>query len=499
MELQFEKTGLDCMTTLMAMTRGEEQTQEVRLPDNMSDVGRVLGTWGQVLLRGKEWRSAGMGVSLGVMAWVLYAPEEGGAPQVVETWIPFQLKWEFPETKRDGRILASCLLSGIDARSISARKLVVRASVSVMGEALEPDSADMWVPGTVPEDVHLLKRNYPVLLPREAGEKQFELEEELTLPGSAGTLSRIVCCSLWPEVIDQKVMAGKVVFRGTGQFHLLFLDPDGNLKTWDQELSFSQFADLEQDYDSEAQARVIPAVTGLEADILEPDRLGLKIGMVGQYVVSDRQMLELVEDAYSTRRTVTPQVRELQLPAVLDDRFQTLRLTQEPEIPAERILDTCLLLSQPRIRREEDTMLLEQSGSFQVLYSDENGELKGKTVPAEATASLPADSSSRIMVTAVPTGTAQGSVAGDRMNLRGEALVRTVTTGDQGIPMVTGLELGEMTQPDPGRPSMILRRMGSQRLWDVAKASGSTVEDICRANNLQGEPDPDRMLLIPVP
>lgn len=486
------------MTTVTAMPRGEEQTQEVRLPDNMPDVGRVLGAWGQVLLRGKEWRSAGMGISLGVMSWVLYAPEDGGEPQVLETWIPFQLKWEFPETRRDGSILASCLLSGIDARSVSARKLVVRASVSVLGEALEPDSVGIWTPGTVPEDVRLLKQNYPVLMPREAGEKQFEMEEELTLPGSAGTVSRIVCCNIRPEVIDQKVMAGKVVFRGSAQLHLLFQDPEGNLKVWDQELSFSQFADLERDYDMEAQTRVIPAVTGLDLDILEPDRLGLKVGLVGQYVVSDRAVLEIVEDAYSPYRSVLPQIQELQLPAVLDDRTQTIRLEQTADAATDRILDTCLMLSQPRIRRADEAVALEQSGAFQVLYYDENGEIKGKTIQAETTISIPADSDSRITATAVPTGAAQGTVTGEQMNLRGDVLLRTVTNGERGIPMAIGLELGEKMTPDPARPSLILCRMGKQRLWDVAKASGSTVEAIYQANNLQADPEEGRMLLIPV-
>ena len=73
----------------------------------------------------------------------------------------------------------------------------------------------------------------------------------------------------------------------------------------------------------------------------------------------------------------------------------------------------------------------------------------------------------------------------------------TATTS-RGIPMVTGLNLGEPRQADPERPSLILRRAGEKRLWDLAKASGSTVEAIRKANNLQDEPAPNQMLLIPV-
>ena len=59
-------------------------------------------------------------------------------------------------------------------------------------------------------------------------------------------------------------------------------------------------------------------------------------------------------------------------------------------------------------------------------------------------------------------------------------------------------ELGEEREPDGNRPSLILRRAGNQRLWDIAKESGSTMDAIRKANHLQEEPAPGQMLLIPV-
>ena len=65
--------------------------------------------------------------------------------------------------------------------------------------------------------------------------------------------------------------------------------------------------------------------------------------------------------------------------------------------------------------------------------------------------------------------------------------------------MVTGVEMGEQIKPDPNRPSLILRRAGSQLLWEIAKETGSTVEAIRTANGLKEEPAAGQMLLIPVP
>ena len=69
----------------------------------------------------------------------------------------------------------------------------------------------------------------------------------------------------------------------------------------------------------------------------------------------------------------------------------------------------------------------------------------------------------------------------------------------QSLPAVMGMTLGAEIPKDPMRPSLILRRAGRQRLWDLARESGTTVDAIRKANGITEEPDPERMLLIPVP
>ena len=176
MEMQFDRISVPYLQKLTGQLRSQEQTLEVRLPDGMPDIGRVLGAWGQVIVRSKEWNSGSMSLSCGVMAWVLYTPEDGDGVQSVEAWLPFSMKWELPDTQYDGRILTSCLLKGVDARSTSARKLMVRANLEALGEAWQPGEAQVAVPESLSDDVEILTATYPVLLPKEAGEKTFSLE-----------------------------------------------------------------------------------------------------------------------------------------------------------------------------------------------------------------------------------------------------------------------------------------------------------------------------------
>ena len=219
--------------------------------------------------------------------------------------------------------------------------------------------------------------------------------------------------------------------------------------------------------------------------------------MVGQYVASDRPVLEVVEDAYSNRRPVTAQKEHLMLPAELEHNNHILRLVNEETLEADRIIDTAFLSGQPRIKREDDGVKLEQNGVFQLLY-EAAGDLKGVMIHADGSLYVPAGEDTAIRACANVTGLPQSVLSNHQVSLRTDVSLNTLATAAQGIPMITGLSVGDLTQPDPNRPSMILRRSGGQELWELAKEAGSTVDAIIRANQLQGEPEEDRLLLIPV-
>ena len=65
--------------------------------------------------------------------------------------------------------------------------------------------------------------------------------------------------------------------------------------------------------------------------------------------------------------------------------------------------------------------------------------------------------------------------------------------------MISAIRAGEAKDPDPERPSVIVRaRRPEETLWDIAKYCGSTVRAIQRLNRLESEPEDNRLLLIPV-
>lgn len=495
MEFQFQETGCEYLRSLVCETVNTEQTQEVRLPEAMPDVGRVLAAWGQPLVRSKEWRSNAVGVSGGVMAWVLYAPEDSSGPRSLEAWLPFQLRWDLPDSQRDGILRIGCQLTGMDARSLSARKLMLRAQIGLWVEALEPAAAAMFAPEQVPGDLQLLEKTFPVTLAREAGEKTFSLDEEFPLPSDWVGPEKLIRYSLHPELTDWKLLGNKGVFRGTVLGHALVRCRDGQLRDWDFEVPFSQYGELDREYGEGAQLAVEPNVTNLEMELSENGMLRLKAGLVGQYLVYDRVPVRAVTDAYSTNREVRQEITVLRLPAVLD--MGTALVTAEKDLGPEEgnLLDLSFGPACPRDYREGEGWQLELTGSFQTLEEKPEGSLRGETVRWEGNSVLNGDREAQLWAQCRVSGRPKRTGG----TLRCDMQLCHRVTADTDIPMVSSLFLGEEKTPDPNRPSLVVRRAGEASLWELAKTAGTTVSAIRDANGLAGEPEPDQMLLIPVP
>jgi hypothetical protein len=492
MELKFDKRGIGYLKPLLQEVQAQEQTQELRLTDGMPDIGRILGTWGQVILRGKEWRGDSAACNGGVMAFVLYAPEDGSTLRTMETWIPFQMKWNMEDGHRDGELRVQCLMRFLDARSVSPRKIMLRCGISGRMEAFRRETAMLAVPGEVPEDVQLLKNRYPLRFPKAAGEKTFQLEENLPLPN----VRELVSYQLTPRLSEVRLLSGRLVLRGGAIVHLVYLNGEGKPESRDLEFPISQLAEPEGEFSPDAQGMAVMAVTNLEAELTEGDQFRLKAGLLAQYGIDDREMVELVEDVYSPRREVEPRRETLELPRILEQKQVAVPVRQTLRQQAVQIADVTYLPDFP-VQRRSEGFQAELPGSFQVLFYDENGALNGTTAGTEENWDMPLGDNARVEATVLP-GMAPAANAGSGMELKGESILLLQTVARQGLEMVSGLKLGELQELNAGRPSLILRRAGDQDLWSIAKSTGSTMDAIRQANSLEGEPEESRILLIPV-
>ena len=499
MELPFEKKVCRCWKQKLYELRNLEQTQELRIPDGMPDIGRVISAWGQAVLRGKEWRDRGLGVNGGVMMWVLYQAEGDAGIQQLESWIPFQERFDMAAGQEDGTIRVQLVLRGADARNVSSRKLMLRCGVGVLIQALVPDRAEFGEPGELPEDVELLRNRYPMQLIRETGEKTFLLEEDLELPGSLSPADRVVYYQMEPELQEQRVLGSRAIFRGLGNLHVLYWNREEKLCVYDFQVPFAQYMELDQDYEEDATVSNLLCVTSLELDVGEDGAFHLRSGMVSQYTVQDRSVLDLVEDAYSPCREVKVNTQELTLPAILDSGFHTLDLSGKVKGGEAALVDVSWEPGLPRISRTDTGIRVTAEGNFQALTRDNAGKLSAGSDRGEQTLIRNAHTTTDTVCFSWRKGPVSSRGEGNDWRVDTQMVLDLSTISSRSMNVVTSLELGKQLERKEDRPSVIIRAKGEQeRLWDIAKRCGSTVGAISRLNGLDGEPEDDRLLLIPV-
>lgn len=482
--MQWNNKSCPYMKTVLRQVQNLEQSQELRLPEEMPDIGRVLCAWGQSMIRSKQWRNDSMSVSGGVSATVMYLPEDSSFPRTMEVWIPFLVKWNLPQTQREGAMRVQCLLKSLDARTLSARKMMARASISILGEALEPTEVQIYSPGELPEGVEVLTNTYPAMLPREAGEKVFSFEDDVPVPN----VKKWVSWRLNPQITDQSVVGNRAVVRGNGQLEYVYMDEEGALHSGQYSVPFAQFLDLDREYDRDASVDVMLDISNLEADGTE-EGAHVQCSVTAQYVVWDRMLLEVAEDAYCPMGSVEVSTENLLLPMELDNREESVDI--QSQFRDGKVVDVTFLPEQPTQFREGETVCVSLNGSFQILYEDMEGNLQATVENWSEEMNLPAAPDTQFNATIRETDVQDSG-------MRARIKLGLQTRANQEITMITGLTVGERMQPDDGRPTLILRRMDADSLWELAKNSGSTMDAIRKANGLTQEPERGQMLLIPI-
>lgn len=498
MRLQFSKSPIQFLNVVAQEVVHGEVTQEVRLSDGMPDIGRILTTWGQVVLRSKQWQGRTIGMSGGVMLWTLYMPEDGSDPRTIESWVPFQLNLDGVDAAQEGPVRVLPMLRFADSRSLSARKILVRAGVSGMIQAFSPDDTFVYTPGELPEDIQLLKKKYPLRIPSECGEKTFMIDEELQISGSEDAPEKLLSISVTPVVSDRVVHPDKIILRGELEIHLVTRTAEGKIVNGDRTLDFSQLIELEQGYDQGASADFILAVTNLETDTQSEGKIRIKCSLVAQYLVDVCRLVETVEDAYSPMREVKLEKSELELPVILEDRTEVL--LPEAMLPARNgeVVDGVFHLDFPRKRQNGNGLDLELTGLFQSLIMDEQETLQAANSRWEGTLRMDAGENTFQAVSMMNVSPVRSIHNQDGVKLSANVQMQIRTGAKEYFSMVTELEVGAVREADPARPSLIITALGQNSLWEVAKQCGSTVDAICAANGIGEQEESDQLLLIPV-
>ena len=501
MELVFQEKELNYLSRILCETVTQEQTAELIVPDSYPDADRVVDAFATALIRSEECSAGAAGATGNVQAGVLFVTE-GGEVERLETQIPFSVRKEFDAAYDDCTLQCTCAVTGVDARMLNSRKVLVRVGVRCTLSVYARQSRTLYDISAPAPTLQLRRTRLPIKLPLALGEKSFVLNEEAEIPGSKPAVERLLKCVYRTTVEEQKLVGSKAVFKGNLTVHALYECAEGKLHSFETDLPFSQYVDMDEELD-ERELRTVLTMTSAAT---EPDgqmdcrRLLVSVNLLAQCTAYGEQEIELIEDAFCTDAELAPKWSEWNVTGILDRQSFRETATAQSDAPAGGVVDAWLYTDEANRRREGERMLVELPMAVNVLYVDSEGKLQGRTMrpTVELSTALSEEGSCGVCVTG--SGEIFCAAGADGMELRCPISVELESFAEHRLRCVAGGEIAQTEATGERRPAVILRRTETEQdVWDIAKTYRTATASVMQANDLQSPLIPaDTLLLIPM-
>lgn len=502
MELSMKRSGIACCEKVFEYAMPVEQATETVVPDTMPDVERILCAEGMVIIRSKEVSEGRVTVSAGVAATVLYSPEGGGRPCRLSAVVPIELELDAPGVTQESIPVAMLSLTGVEARMLNPRKLLVRAVVYACVECYDRTEMSFCdgLEGDEAGGVEVLTDSRtisPVVCVRE---KTFVVSDEYRLPPGQPPLGEIVWHGV--DIVPGSVRAvgSKIVFGGTVRMAVLYEAAEtGELASASFETEFSQMLDT----GVELSSPDCSVYTMLTAEYVEPMTLSggergisAEFHLVSQVVCTDSVRVVCVTDCYSNSRELDITSAETELGCV--QRRSTVRATVHESLPASPPpVEICRVLCRTGTAVCEGGTL-RCPVTVTVLYRAADGQFYSvaRRLSSEAPAELGENEYAALVRASCSDCSASPTSSGADVRLLVDFELLVVKR--IGVPQIDSVACGEALEAG-GAPSLTVVRAGAgDTLWALGKRYRSTARLIAAQNGLaEGDALEGKTLLIP--
>lgn len=502
MELSFQTTPLHYLQRIVHEVRHQEETGEMIVPDSCPDVASIADCYANTILRGKDCRGGSVTISGGIKAGVFYTPEDNPAPRLLEFYLPFTVKFEDDRLTEHAKVIASARVCAVDARMINSRKVMLRVNLGCEISAYEEMEEELHSLLTQDRRLQLKTTVLPVSLPVEMEECSFVIRDAVELPAGKPAAVQMCKTQCYLELLDQKLVGNKAVFKGMLNCKILYCSEDGRLQIWQQQLPFSQYCELQRDYEDE-ELMILPVVTGYDLETEaggEGRRFMLTVNILAQCLISGIHEMELVEDAYCVRGNLKPVWKQYQMEGRLDRQSSQHQIRQQISGSLSEVLDTEVYPGYPALRRDGDETEITLPVFFRINGQDENGRLVSLQGRGQQQMTLDLAEKADCCVYVQSDGSCFTQLMSDGAEVRCTLSLDTVSSAMQERKTLCGGEIEEMAKIGDRQPSVVLRSVGKdEELWNIAKQCGATTEAIRLANHMaMDRTDEECMLLIPI-
>lgn len=504
MEIELTRTQLACYDTVLDTTVLHEETMEMIVSDACPDILRIVDTMGTVCLKSKEAMEGRAEVTGTVRCAILYLPDGERGVRRIEANIPFSCTADCAGISPACTIVAVPRILCADTRVLNPRKVLVRVNLAVDIRVFCPTNASLCTGAecNAPGGVEQLTERHKTYLVTCTQEKPFTFSDDLSIPGSRPEAAELLKCRVNLTCTESKIIGNKLIFKGEASLRICYRAMDESVCSVDFELPFSQIMEV-SGVGEDADCSLSVLLTELSCTLGAGDgrMVSVSMGLLAQAVIREERYIELLTDIYSTSCDLSTEIQSNTFNDLVEQgsRRQTTRENIETEAMARSAIDASVSLGVVTQNREGNRMTFSVEAFLSVLYLTEENEVRSATrrvnVPCQV--ELPENSAcscrSRSVGEVFATPTSGG------VEIRFDLDFRYLALSSKRVAAVAGVKAGEAIVRDGEKePSIVLRVVGQERLWDIAKTYRTTMADIMQANELEeGGALDGKLLLIP--
>lgn len=496
MEVNLKREAIQYCTPVYSDTLSREETLETVVSDTLPDIARILDVDAAVYLRSKTLQQGSIRIEGSIRGTVLYIGEDSERLQKIETELPVVFSAEAEGAEDTDTMAANVCVSSADAKLLNPRKIQFRAGVCAAVVVYRSVTAELPAEAEQTPGLYTLTDTKTVSFLSGVEEKSFLVSDEAELPAGCPPMEKLLGYSHTESVDELKQVGGKMILQGTVRLDTLYLAAGDDAPQHQIfHIPFSQILDI-----ANGKAELSTVILTSGGCYLEPlsgsdgiTSLHLELHLCAQTLCRSETEIRYIADAYSLKSTCrlkTDTVRTLGAarPAVLRQSVrETLETPDSPkEIVYARVTAAFPTCAENGISENICVRVLyrTQRGSLSSMsrvltLTFENGESTGMTLPETAR-----------------FGEIYAAAGDNAVELRCPVELSINAAAASEFTYVSEMELeeNEMTE-ETERPSLIVIRLGTESLWNVAKKFGSTCELIEAAN--PGAVNPGDLILIP--
>ncbi len=500
MEMELQHQTLEGFRPVFDSLLTQEETLESIVPDSFPDVARIVSAAGKVFMKDMAAGEGTLKVVGSACVNILYIPEGEEIPRALEVTIPFQCVKDCPQIHEGCTVHGRSFTPIADARAVNPRKLLVRVNLALHVTAYAQDIREVTCDAASSDGCAIEKRLSQCKdnIITEVLEKPFLFSDVLRQPASKPTMEELLYCRPELGAVDAKIIGKKLVFKGDILLTVLYRSENAICPAR-FELPFSQIVDLESATE-DCEAEVSVSLRSVDCRLQEGE-LEVTVEALAQAALWTQKSVTLMSDVYCTSCPLDVERTPCTLcsSAEHSSRRETARQFCESGIPAKQVLDCSVAVASMASEPIEGGISYTAQVNAEVLYLSEDNALccVSFSIPASCDVMNPAGSACRCHCR--PTGEATAVPVTGGLEVRFEMEFEWTVTQEQQLPCVSSMRPGTVAADSGPRPSVIIRVVGDgESLWDIAKACGSTIRDICGANDLAGEEvQKGTLLLIP--